>query len=256
MTYNLKEGYATCSELVTNDKSISTIYGRRPSDGALIPINIDDQGNILLGTGITLNANDLNIGSITLKDTNSSTELDVIQIGDSISLPPFSGSSDAYRGVLVLGRSSSGSAQPLGFDASGNLLVSNLDVPLSTLETTLASIEVALGALPLFHAGMYVYGEQLAVAADATVTLVTYTVPPERTFYWAHTTGSGDTSAKYEMSLNASKVSVQRASYAVFNVDFVVTGITCNAGDVLHLIVTNAGTGSANFNGTIYGQLV
>src|ERR1035437_10216117 len=68
MTYNLKEQYETCSELVTNDKSISTIYGRRPSDGALIPINIDDQGNILIGTGVTLSVSDINLVSVTQPD--------------------------------------------------------------------------------------------------------------------------------------------------------------------------------------------
>src|ERR1035437_6778993 len=59
MTYNLKTDYVTVSELVTNDKALEVIYGRRPSDGHIIPIAIDNTGHLLLGSGLTLNVSEI-----------------------------------------------------------------------------------------------------------------------------------------------------------------------------------------------------
>ena len=257
MTYNLKPLYPTCSDLITNDKSLVTIYGRRPSDGALVPINVDDSGSLVIGTPIIIEVLPptpiVQIQGATLGDN-----LDVIQIGDPISLPPYNGSSVDYRGLLVLGRNTSGNAQPFEFDASGNLLVSNLDVPLSTLETTLTAIKADLDEIVgASTSETFVYGEQLAVASGSTVTLVSYTVPAGQTFYLHRVEASGDTVGLYVVADSISTVCKRRSSYAVYNVDFgISTGIPFSAGDVLTLVVTNEGSASADFNGTIYGKLV
>jgi len=59
MTYNLKPLYDTVSELTTNDKSLSTIYGRRASDGAIVPISIDDTGHLQLSGEVILNVSEI-----------------------------------------------------------------------------------------------------------------------------------------------------------------------------------------------------
>jgi len=125
MAYNLKPSYVNIDEIDSRDKALTVLYGRR-SDGALIPINIDNNGNIVIGTGIVLAPSDIKLGAVEIQDNDSGIRTDVIQIGDSISFPPYSGTSDNYRGFLILGKSPAGNAQPLSFDSSGSLYVTTV----------------------------------------------------------------------------------------------------------------------------------
>lgn len=282
MTYNLQPSYPNVSELTTQDKAISVVYGRRSSDGELVPVAIDDTGRILLGSGITLDAGDLNIGSVEIQDNDSSTRVDVIRIGDPISLPPFSGGSDNFAGFLVLGKDNLGAATPLSFDSSGNLKVSITSAITSSnniaqwggvatslgQKTSSSSVPVVLASdqsiipVVLTPAGseIYIYGEQLAVASSATVPLVTYTVPVGKIFYLKHIEASGENIGVYVVTAAAATVATRRTNYTIFNTDFIFdsgsSGLLYNAGDVITVTAMNDGMSSATFNGTIYGQLV
>lgn len=51
MTYNLQTSYPDVSQLTTNDKAISVVYGRVPGTGAIIPILIDGTGALSVSGG-------------------------------------------------------------------------------------------------------------------------------------------------------------------------------------------------------------
>lgn len=138
MAYNLQPSYNSSDDLTTKDRGLVVMYGRR-SDGLLVPINIDNAGNLQIGTGLVLSASDIQLGAVEIKDEDSDKRLDVIQINDIITP-----GSDAYRGLLILGRGIGNVALPLALDAAGNLITSNpnVDVALSTRAS-----EVTLSAL-------------------------------------------------------------------------------------------------------------
>ena len=125
MTYNLQPSYPNSDVLETKDRGLVVLYGRR-ADGVLVPINIDNSGNINLGSAVVLSAEDLRLGAVEIQDNDSNNRADVLKIGDTIDLPPFSGSSDNYRGFLILGQDSNGLAVPLSFDNTGSLRVTTV----------------------------------------------------------------------------------------------------------------------------------
>jgi len=221
--YNLKPFYTTCSELVTNDKSIATIYGRRPSDGYLVPILVDDTGALQLSGEVVLNVSDI-------------TPVNVVQSDGSL-LNATINLADIGGSPLTLGQ---------------QLMAMSLPVVIASNQSPIPV--VITSSTP--GTGTYFYGEQLAVAAGSTVTLVTYTVPAASTFSLTHIEASGDTVGLYVATDNASTMCKRRSSYAVYNIDFAVSsGVLFSAGDVVALVVTNEGKEAADFNGTIYGLL-
>ena len=122
MSYNLQPSYNNVDELETRDKAINVLYGRRASDGTLLPISIDDNGHLVIGTGIVLSPQDIRLGAVEIQDNDSNNRVDVIPIGDTIVLPPLP-NPDNYRGLLILGKGASNVACPLSFDVSGALIV-------------------------------------------------------------------------------------------------------------------------------------
>src|ERR1035437_5377793 len=66
MTYNLQPSYATVSELTTNDKAISVMYGRM-ADGTIVPIRVDSSGAVAVATNAVraFNSNPSPAGSST-----------------------------------------------------------------------------------------------------------------------------------------------------------------------------------------------
>jgi len=69
MSYNLKPLYENSDELETKDKAISVMYGRVPDEfgGHLVPITVNSEGRIVLGTGLTLSTDNIDIGDVVLK---------------------------------------------------------------------------------------------------------------------------------------------------------------------------------------------
>lgn len=105
------------------------------------------------------------------------------------------------------------------------------------------------------------YGEELAVASNSTVTVVSYTVPSAKTFYLKRIDGTGENIGVYVTSANSSVIGKRRTCYTEYNVEFEYDtgpydGLKFVAGDVIEMDVTNEGSSAAEFNGTIYGRLV
>lgn len=73
MGYNLKPAYTSVDELQSRDRAISILYGRQPDPlgGNIIPINVDASGNLVIGSGLVLNTDDIDIGDIVLKGITS-----------------------------------------------------------------------------------------------------------------------------------------------------------------------------------------
>lgn len=69
MAYNLKPSYSSVDELNSRDRAISILYGRQADalGGNIVPINVDAGGNLILGTGMTLSASDIDIGDVVIK---------------------------------------------------------------------------------------------------------------------------------------------------------------------------------------------
>ena len=61
MSYDLKAFYDSVDELTTRDRAIAVQYGRVPDSmgGGLVPLNVDAQGHLLIGSGLTLNVTDI-----------------------------------------------------------------------------------------------------------------------------------------------------------------------------------------------------
>ena len=71
MSYNLKESYGSIDELDTKDKALMVLYGRTPDilGGNIVPINVDAAGNLIIGTQLSLETDNLDIGDIIIKGT-------------------------------------------------------------------------------------------------------------------------------------------------------------------------------------------
>lgn len=61
MNYNLKPSYSSVDEFTTRDRGISILYGRIPDSlgGDIVPIAINAEGQLSLGTDITLNVSEI-----------------------------------------------------------------------------------------------------------------------------------------------------------------------------------------------------
>ena len=69
MSYNLKPSYSGVDELTTRDRGVSIIYGRKPDalGGEIVPIGVDTDGNLTIGTVLNLDTSDINIGDVVVR---------------------------------------------------------------------------------------------------------------------------------------------------------------------------------------------
>lgn len=69
MSYNLKPEYASVDELNSRDRAISIMYGRQDdaAGGKIVPIKVDAAGNLVIGTGLTLAASNIDLGDFVMK---------------------------------------------------------------------------------------------------------------------------------------------------------------------------------------------
>lgn len=85
MAYNLKPSYASVDELQTRDRAITILYGRQPDalGGNIVPIKVDADGNLSIGTNLMLSASDIDLGDIVMKGvTDPSLQGDVHTPGE------------------------------------------------------------------------------------------------------------------------------------------------------------------------------
>ena len=220
MTYNLKPSYNTVSELITNDKALSVIYGRLAADGSLLPINIDAQGNLMLSGSIVLNVNEITpVSCVQPSGTLLNTTTNLSLVGG---------------GPITLGQKLSAASLPVV------LATDQSPIPVAVTTTAVTT---------------FIYNEQAAVAAGGTATVVTYTVAVGKTFYLNSVQASGDTVGLYKVLNGVTTIAKSRSTYGQYDTNFNLIGIPFTAGNVLSLVVTNDGTAPSDFNGTIYGQL-
>lgn len=75
MGYNLKPTYSSVDELQSKDRAISILYGRLPDNlgGSIVPIRVDGSGNLIIGTALSLDTDDLDIGDVVVKGITDPT---------------------------------------------------------------------------------------------------------------------------------------------------------------------------------------
>ena len=73
MAYNLQPSYPNTDALETRDKAIAVQYGRT-ADGTIIPISVDSSGRLVLGSGITLDTDNIDIGDVVIKGTSDAAQ--------------------------------------------------------------------------------------------------------------------------------------------------------------------------------------
>src|ERR1017187_9556865 len=88
--YDLKAFYASVDELTTRDRCLSVMYGRIPDalGGGIVPVNIDIQGNIQIGTSVVLNVSEITPVNVVQADVsllNATVNLDAVN-GASLTL--------------------------------------------------------------------------------------------------------------------------------------------------------------------------
>jgi hypothetical protein len=101
------------------------------------------------------------------------------------------------------------------------------------------------------------FGAISGIMVGVTTSIVTYTVPINKTALLQRSTASGENISTYTLSINGLTQSIQRTYYAGgFNVNFDFTtgqenGILLHAGDIVRIEVLNNGNVLANFDARI-----
>lgn len=83
--YNLKPVYEGVDELTSRDRAMTILYGRQPDalGGKIVPIEVDGAGKLVIGTGLTLTASDIDLGDFCMKGvTDPSLKGDVYTPGE------------------------------------------------------------------------------------------------------------------------------------------------------------------------------
>ncbi len=80
MAYNLQPTYPSIESLESRDKALSVMYGRTIG-GPLVPIKVDTDGRIVLGSSISVEAD---LGEITIKGTSNVAQTAEERLGLSV----------------------------------------------------------------------------------------------------------------------------------------------------------------------------
>lgn len=176
-----------------------------------------------------------------------------LKVDAQISVPPIE-----IGSVVIQGTDSSDVIQNIEAVLNSDSTTYSLSVFDPVAEATLQQILAALGGSS--GAEIFEYGTATSVASNATVTVVSYTVPGASTFSLGHISASGDNIAIYTVLINGSPVAVKRSWFTDYNIEFYFEstsngGPSVSAGDTVELQVTNFRPTTGDFNGTIFGQL-
>jgi len=216
---------------------IVAIYGRRDSDGHLLPIKIDDAGKLVIAGDVTLDASDLRIGAVEIQDNDSDTRLDVMSIGD-----PIVPGDDNYQGILVFGQDDAGTATTFNFTNDGKLKVE------------------ASASISISGEDVIAYNEVNSVPSGADTLVATYTVPLNKTFHLRHCMVSGTNIGVFTLKAADNSIAKKRTYFTKFNEDFffesdVSEGIKLTAGQTVKVYVRHSRPVVGDFNASIYGRL-
>lgn len=141
--------------------------------------------------------------------------------------------------------SSSGSTETNIRDSVGN-----------PITTTAGSLNVNITGETAGGTAISEYNEVTAVAMAATMTVLTYTVPPGQTLYLDRVLLSSDSVSTFTLNFDSVPNAKARISYTDFNKSLEYNAFELPAGTVVTLIATNnSSLGPASFNGTLQGVL-
>ena len=70
--------YLDLNEMGTQSRGVSVLYGRR-ADGTLVAVNVADDGTLSINSSVVINASDIQIGAVELKNATSDDRA-VIQV--------------------------------------------------------------------------------------------------------------------------------------------------------------------------------
>jgi len=96
------------------------------------------------------------------------------------------------------------------------------------------------------------YNEQLSVAGNSQVTLLTYITQPDQSVIIQSINASGDNVSIYTLELNEVIIEKKRSSLTSYNVTF-NSQLQLNEGDKLQVKVLNIRAIAANYNASIKG---
>jgi hypothetical protein len=101
-----------------------------------------------------------------------------------------------------------------------------------------------------------IFSESLAVAASATTTILTYTVPPLKLFKLKRVDISGTNRGIYSVDFNTAIISKKRTNYISYDDYFKFEDIKFSSGDIIKIIVENKNnTATGDFNTNLQGNL-
>lgn len=101
-----------------------------------------------------------------------------------------------------------------------------------------------------------VFGENL-IAADNTLSLVNYTVPPGKKFIFKGGIIGGEESGEFLFQINNGTVSLARnsGSNRTMTINF-IEGMECVEGDIVSILAKNKGDKQRQFESTLFGHLI
>jgi hypothetical protein len=100
------------------------------------------------------------------------------------------------------------------------------------------------------------YNEITSVAINATVTVLTYTVPSNQSLTLARVLISSDSISTIQLEIDGITNAKARFSYTLYNIDLAYGSYVLPSGTVITVVATNnSPQGTASFNATLQGAL-
>lgn len=105
---------------------------------------------------------------------------------------------------------------------------------------------------------IHAFDTETAVISETETTIVTYTVPASKTFYFVGLSASGNTSAIFKLYVNSNIILAGRTSAANLNLDktFHQSPVSVPALSSISIKVYHYTTVSCEFEATIFGHLI
>jgi hypothetical protein len=100
------------------------------------------------------------------------------------------------------------------------------------------------------------YSEALSVAVNSTANVLTYIVPVGKTFKMQGVQISGTNIAVYQLKVNSNTKIKTRSYFTDYDIEKTTYGLIANEGDTINIEVENYRDSIADFNATIFGELV
>jgi hypothetical protein len=128
-------------------------------------------------------------------------------------------------------------------DDDGNIFEQMFTI---TVEDPAPAPQAALGELNIFE-------EDLTVASAATVAIIDYTVPANRTFRIRKIYCAGGNRGRFEVEISGVKEAEKRTYYTYFDTSFDFENIEVTAGETIKIYAENLGSSTACYNSNLRG---